>query len=68
MREVQQGGTKLNHDDQTLTINSKGTHGAMKSGMVAAESIYEALCDEKNEDIEDSGLDISSFGNFTSHL
>lgn len=27
----------------------KGTHGAMKSGLLAAESIFEALLDEKNE-------------------
>lgn len=26
----------------------KGTHGAMKSGLLAAESIFEALTDEAN--------------------
>ena len=29
----------------------KGTHGAMKSGILAAEAVYEALNDEKNKDI-----------------
>ena len=29
---------------------------------MAAESIYEALTAENNEDIEDTGLDVSSFG------
>lgn len=26
----------------------KGTHGAMKSGLLAAESIFEALTDDQN--------------------
>ena len=30
----------------------KGTHGAMKSGILAAEAIYEAITDEKNKDID----------------
>lgn len=30
----------------------KGTHGAMKSGLLAAESIFEALTDEANQEIE----------------
>lgn len=30
----------------------KGTHNAMKSAMLAAESIFEALGDEKNEEAE----------------
>lgn len=38
----------------------KGTHGAMKSGILAAEAIFEALTDEKNEDYE-FGLDVSSY-------
>lgn len=30
----------------------KGTHGAMKSGLLAAEAVFEALTDEKNAGIE----------------
>ena len=30
----------------------KGTHGAMKSGLLAAESIFEALTDEANQEVE----------------
>ena len=34
----------------------KGTHGAMKSGILAAEAIFEALTDEKNLDKETGSL------------
>ena len=30
----------------------KGTHNAMKSAMLAADSIYQQLTDEKNEEAE----------------
>jgi len=39
----------------------KGTHGAMKSGLLAAEAIMEALTDEKNLDIEDTGLNVDAY-------
>ena len=39
----------------------KGTHGAMKSGLLAAEAIMEALTDEKNQDIEDTGLNVDAY-------
>lgn len=39
----------------------KGTHGAMQSGIMAAQSIFNAINKEENQDIEDTGLDISEF-------
>jgi len=39
----------------------KGTHGAMKSGLLAAESIFEALSDEVNQEKE-SGIEPSTYG------
>lgn len=38
----------------------KGTHGAMKSGILAAESIFEAVTDEKNQDVT-TGLNPDSY-------
>ena len=37
----------------------KGTHGAMKSGLLAAESIFEALTDEANQEIESGRIKFS---------
>ena len=34
----------------------KGTHGAMKSGLLAAESIFEALTDEQNVEKESGNV------------
>eukprot|EP01135_Chromosphaera_perkinsii_P012349 Nk52_evm17s2640 gene=Nk52_evmTU17s2640 len=39
----------------------KGTHTAMKSGMVAAESAYEAICATDEEGVGESGLMLDNF-------
>ena len=38
----------------------KGTHGAMKSGLLAAESIFEALTDEANQEIESGRIELET--------
>ena len=40
----------------------KGTHGAMKSGLLAAEAIFETLTNEENAEKTSGKIFITNFG------